>query len=173
MASALGTPIYEKEGVVLLVQTDHLSGEDIGTAIAALYSAGAFNVQVIPTVTKKNRPGHLFVVDCLAAGLPAVEDAILDELESTGWHMVKTGHRHVATEIREFTLEFDTPSGRAEFPVKVKAVKCRPRRWRPEHDSCAALREFMREAGVKISTSEARMLILEKLQEHIQLERSK
>ena len=155
--------IYEKEGVVLLVQTDHLSGELMGTAIADLYEAGAFNVQVIPSVTKKNRPANCFIIDCAPTGLEAVENVILDELESTGWHRLTSGHRHVVTEIQEFQMEFDTPKGRAEFPVRVKTVPCRPGRWRPEHDSCTALRTFLSEKGMELSLNETRQFILSHL----------
>ena len=155
--------VYEKEGVVLLVQTDHLSGEVMGTAVSDLYNAGAFNVQVIPSVTKKNRPGHLFVIDCAPDGLRGVENVILDELESTGWHRLTSGHRHVATQIREYLLEFDTPKGPLSCSVRVKTVKSRPGRQRPEHDSCVQLRDLLKRHGMDLSFSEVRQIILERL----------
>jgi len=146
--------VYEKKGTVLMVQTDHVSGEVIGTALQDFYDAGAFNVQVIPTVTKKNRPGHLFIVDCAPEDGDAMERVILDELGATGWHRLQTAHRHVGTEIIERQVTFDTPDGPYRLPLKIKVVKNRPDRLRPEHDGCLALREALRGRGVWLSLSQ-------------------
>ena len=55
--------LYTKEGILLLVQTDHLDGETLGNLIGRFYDEGAKNVQVISSLTKKNRPGHLILID--------------------------------------------------------------------------------------------------------------
>ena len=41
----------------------------MGSVIEYLYDAGACNVQVIPTITKKNRPGYLFLIDVKSGSL--------------------------------------------------------------------------------------------------------
>ncbi len=59
----LGTPLAEEssheEIAVLETNIDDASGEVLGYAIDRLIEAGAKDVSVIPTVTKKNRPGHI------------------------------------------------------------------------------------------------------------------
>ncbi len=59
----LGTPLAEEsaheEIAVLETNIDDISGEVLGYAIDRLIEAGAKDVSIIPTVTKKNRPGHL------------------------------------------------------------------------------------------------------------------
>ena len=53
----------EKEGILLITQIDHLTGEDIGWALEALDVPGIRNRNVIPTLTKKGRMGHLLLLD--------------------------------------------------------------------------------------------------------------
>ena len=45
---------YSKEAVLFLVQVDHLSGEILGDVVDSFYAAGAKNVQIISSITKKN-----------------------------------------------------------------------------------------------------------------------
>ena len=47
------TILYSKEGMLLLVQVDHLNGELLGEVIDHFYEAGAKNVQIVSTITKK------------------------------------------------------------------------------------------------------------------------
>ena len=154
--------IYEIRGNILFVQVDHLSGEVIGTAIEDLYDAGARNVQVIPTVTKKNRPGHLFLIDVPEGKIPAVESVIL-ELGSSGWHLIETAHRHVATEIRDVEVAFETPEGSFDFTVQVKVMRSHEESMRPEHSSCLALREILRTKGVRIPLKDLYTQILRQI----------
>lgn len=155
--------IYEKKGIILLAQEDHLDGEIVGSAIEELYRAGAYNVQVIATVTKKNRPGHLFVVDCGEGECGEVEQVLLRELGVTGWHKLETGHRHVGTEIRVYPVTFETPHGPALFQVKVKAVKHQTGGLRPEHSSCVEIREELGRQNVYLPLREIRQKILQQL----------
>ena len=140
--------IYEKPGNIILVQTDHVQGEIIGTIIGDLYEAGAFNVQVIPTITKKNRPGYLFFIDAVPGGDPQIESIIIHELGATGWHQISSNHRHVETEIWEREVRFDTSEGVLHFTVLIKVIKEKPKVMRPEHSSCLAIREALHKKGV-------------------------
>lgn len=158
--------IYEKPGSILMVQVDHISGEAIGTIIDDLYRAGAFNVQVIPTITKKNRPGHLFLIDGAPNDLEKIEEVILGEIGATGWHHLKSAHRHVGTEIIEREVGFDTPEGRLLFTTQIKIVKKKPDQMRPEHASCFAIREALREKGVHLSLTEIQQSIIQQVKSH-------
>jgi uncharacterized protein (DUF111 family) len=146
--------VYEKSGCILFVQTDHISGEVIGTAIDDLYKAGACNVQVIPSITKKNRPGHLFYIDAGSKDRSAVENVIVNELGATGWHCLGTAHRHVATEVWERDVVFAVQEGDLRLKALIKVIRKNPRHLRPEHASCLTIREALREKGVKLSLTE-------------------
>lgn len=48
--------------IVLETNVDDVSGETLGYLIERLMSEGAKDVTILPTITKKNRPGHLISV---------------------------------------------------------------------------------------------------------------
>lgn len=164
--------IYEKPGNVILIQTDHISGEVIGTVIEDFYEAGAFNVQVIPTITKKNRPGYLFLIDTMQGACPQIESIIINELGATGWHQLESCHRHVGTEIWEREVVFDTPKGPYHCLVPIKVLRKKTSQMRPEHSGCLELREKLREKGVNLSLTEIRQSIIQQVKT-AQLEQTK
>lgn len=155
--------IFEKAGNIIFVQTDHIQGEVIGTIIGDLYEAGAFNVQVIPSITKKNRPGYLFFIDTAPGNNLKIESIIIDELGATGWHQLQSNHRHVATEIWRKEVSFDTTEGLFQFPVLIKVIKEKPEIMRPEHSSCLALREALHKKGVNLSLNEISRRIIQQV----------
>ena len=53
----------QKEGLLLLYQVDHLSGEEIGWMFDSLAIPGVRNRNLVPTLTKKGRIGHLLILD--------------------------------------------------------------------------------------------------------------
>lgn len=165
--------IYEKPGRVLLIQADHISGEIIGTVMQDLYEAGAFNVQVIPTITKKNRPGYLFIVDAAAGDNCAIENVIVHELGASGWHVIETNHRHVGTDILERDVTFETSQGAFTFTAAVKVFKKQPQRMRPEHASCLAIREALKGKGVHMTLTEISQHIITQLLHPTQTEMPK
>lgn len=144
--------IHSKEGIVFLVQIDHIQGEIIGSVIEQLYLAGALNVQVISTVTKKNRPGYIFIIDLPSERTDAIERVIVRELGSTGWHKLLTDHRHVPVEkvFKDVKVIFD--SYEFLFSLEGKQIKGQPESVRPEHINYVALRDKIKHiSGVDIS----------------------
>ena len=53
----------EKNTQILYVQVDRVDGEAAGYLIEEIYAAGAGNVQLIPSLTKKGRPGYILFID--------------------------------------------------------------------------------------------------------------
>jgi uncharacterized protein (DUF111 family) len=146
--------VRQKPGNILFVQTDHSPGDVIGTVIEDFYKAGALNVQVISSVTKKNRPGYLFFIDTAPGENSQIENIIINDLGATGWHQLGSEHRHIATEIWQRELVFDTPEGPHRHMVAVKVIMEKPEQIRPEHSSCLAIREALREKGANLSLKE-------------------
>ena len=146
-----------------MVQVDHISGEIVGTLIDDFYKAGAFNVQVVPTITKKNRPGYLFFIDAAPNGLSEIENVILNEMGATGWHRLDSGHRHVGTEIIEREVCFETSEGLLTFMAQIKIVKKKPDQIRPEHSSCFAIRDALCKRGVNASLVEIQQSIIQQV----------
>lgn len=82
----------EKKARLILAQIDHLSGEMLGLAIDRLMGYGAHNVQIIPTITKKNRPGNLLIVDAEPEHEETIAGFLVKELQVTGYHRIETSH---------------------------------------------------------------------------------
>lgn len=137
--------IFSKKGILFLVQIDHISGEIIGSIFDCLYQAGAFNVQCLHTITKKNRPGNVLLIDTLPDKAEAIEKIILNELDSTGWHKIETDHRHVPVEVVSKEIEVVQEQCKFLFQVKGKQMKGIPESVRPEHKSCVELKEKIKD----------------------------
>ncbi len=135
--------IYSKEGTLFAVQIDHLPGECIGQVVDVFYQAGASNVQVISTVTKKNRPAYIIWIDCREERAEQVERTIVKELHTGGWHKIRTEHRYLHNEIH--TKEITLCHGKKTCRTAVLAKHFLGGGIRPEHDSVAALKRLIAE----------------------------
>lgn len=143
--------MHQKNSCIFYVQTDHLSGEEIGCAIRKLYGAGAHNVNVLSTVTKKNRPGYIFLIDTDESSMHAVEEALQLELRVSGWHCIPTQHRYLNVDCVKKTLQIETDGKSFRFPAELKIAYGAERIVRPEFRSCEHLKEKLEEMGVKRS----------------------
>ncbi len=143
--------LYSKKGMLFLVQADHLSGELIGSAIEAFFQAGAKNVQVIATVTKKNRAGHLIVIDGSEATAEAIERVIVEDCGSSGWHRIDTCHRHTDVAYLVKTIRVCLDTEQFNFTVRGKQIADDRGGIRPEYDSCVELQKELSERQKKIS----------------------
>lgn len=156
--------IFTKKGLVFMIQVDHLSGENLGQVINYFYDAGASNVQIIPTITKKNRPAHLFIVDCKSEYVDKIEEIISRELTSGGWHRIDTEHRHLCTDLIKFSVIVNFGSDCFDFIVEGKQIGNERSNIRPEHENCTALKNaIFQKWGVHISLNEVYYKISEVL----------
>lgn len=132
---------HSKEGIVFMIQVDHLSGEQLGFALNRFYEAGASNVQMISSITKKNRPSWVVLIDCREEYRKAVEAMIPMELGVGGWHMFKTEHHYLYSDSVERRIRF-CMEGDEDGPVwTVKGKLFENGNLRPEHDSVVMLQE--------------------------------
>lgn len=157
--------IHKKQRQLLVVQVDSITGETAGGAVSVLYEAGAKNVQIVSTVTKKNRPGWMFFIDVDEEARPAVERAMVRELGVTGWHRLPGEHCYIDTEIVSKTVRVrltgKNPRNLGVLSVERKVSSADPEVIRPEFDSCEKLRRMLRDAGVEISRALAEQKIIE------------
>lgn len=164
--------LYSKEGLLILVQADHLTGEQAGDAVGCFYEAGAKNVQVISAITKKNRPSYLFLIDAAPEDVQEIETLIVRELGSAGWHRIETCHRHTDVTVIEKQARILAGSETYFFLIRGKVTGGDPDSVRPEYEDCAALKDLLaQKAGLHISLMQvqreaARLLRGEILQMH-------
>lgn len=140
---------YSKEAVLFLVQVDHLSGEILGDVVDSFYAAGAKNVQIISSITKKNRPSHIILVDSTSRFQEQIEAVIINECGSSGWHCINTCHRYTDVSIVTREVIIQTIERSFLFVAKGKKIADDMKSIRPEYDSCVELKNLLKEkAGV-------------------------
>jgi pyridinium-3,5-bisthiocarboxylic acid mononucleotide nickel chelatase len=109
--------------IVLEASVDDVTGEILGTTLAALMGAGALDAWVSPVTGKKGRPAHVVSVLCDESKVGALRQVLSDETGTLGVR-ASTWRRWPAT--REFSsVEV------GGYPVRVKRG---PRRIKAEHD---------------------------------------
>lgn len=159
----------EKRSRIIIAQVDHLSGEVLGFAIEKIMACGARNVQLIPTITKKNRPGSLVIIDTDETCEGEVARFLVQELKITGYHRIEASHvfQRVAFESR--TLRVSTNGRCATFNCEIKVIggPSAPLAMDIEHDCLVAVREAIeKDLGCLVSLSDLRMMIESRLKEN-------
>lgn len=135
--------ICSKSSIVFMVQVDHLSGECVGQSIESLYQAGAANVQVMSTITKKNRPAYLYLIDCRLENEEKIETTIINELGTGGWHRIDTIHRYLKNQILKRKISVCTEDQDFEFMLEGKEIETG--KVRPEYDNVVKLKSVISE----------------------------
>ncbi len=137
--------LYSKDGKLFFVQIDHLTGELLGHIIDCFYEAGAKNVQIVNSMTKKNRPSYLIFIDGTKAEAAEIERVILEECGSSGWHRIDTCHRHTKVSVLTREIKVRTEKGAYDFTARGKVIHGDAKNIRPEYDDCVKLKELLRE----------------------------
>lgn len=132
--------IYSEGGLIFLVMVDHLNGELLGGVIDSFYAAGAKNVQIISSITKKNRPSYIILIDGNENSAEKIENVIINECGSYGWHRISTDHRHTSVSIITKEIEVVLESGSFCFAAKGKRIARDEKNIRPEYCSCLELK---------------------------------
>ena len=133
---------------LLLAQVDDVSGEVMGEFITQAERIGVRNIQVVPSLTKKNRPGYLVYLDVPAALEDEAAALLGGELGTWGYRVLAAEHRHF--DIRHGQVHVRVSSGALEhcFVQRFKRIQTGPGvpRVKAEQsdlsDACAALREL-------------------------------
>lgn len=87
----------EQENVSILeTNVDDVSGEVLGHIFEGLIKRGARDVSIIPTITKKNRPGHLLRVIAKPQDTEQISEEIIRETGTLGVRVIPYAHRNIA-----------------------------------------------------------------------------
>ena len=145
---------------------DHISGENAGESIEELYEAGALNVQIMNSITKKGRPGYLYVIDCDARSVDTVEEALVTKLGTTGWHRIQTEHCYTDVEYRKKKLVIVCGDRKLEYEAACKYSPQVPEPYRIERESLSGLKEIiLQKMGISIAKQRLEKLLLEAFQD--------
>lgn len=106
---------------ILETNLDNISGEILGHSFNSLLEAGALDVTIIPTITKKNRPGHLLRVITKPQDSTKVSEAIIRETGTLGVRVLPYVHRNIA-ERKIIPIEIDVTGETFKIDIKVGLI---------------------------------------------------
>jgi uncharacterized protein (DUF111 family) len=138
--------------ILLMVQVDDATGEILQDVMERVHRAGARNVQLLASLAKKGRPGHVLLIDAPAEREDDVALVLASELGVWGYRVLESVHRHfeihrlskpVVVRAGGETLTFDLGWKRIEREGRLLAVKI-------EHDHLAGLRDELERKGFRV-----------------------
>jgi hypothetical protein len=144
----------ENPGALFLFQIDHLSGEEVGCLVEQLYGWGAKNVNVISTVTKKGRPGHLILVDAGRMDTAGLPERMARMFGTCGYHRFETSHVFLGSDGQKVSLKVRCGERLLDEELEIKVIgdQGRPLARRPEYDGLVNLCRRLEQAlGVTVS----------------------
>lgn len=106
--------------MLILATLDDVSGVVVPHVIERLMERGANSVHVSQTVTKKGRVGLLFIVDVAEEDVDSVGEAVMTELGSLGYNVVRTEHVHSSNKMINHKLVVRLNDEDRTFQVKIK-----------------------------------------------------
>jgi uncharacterized protein (DUF111 family) len=111
----------EKDGLLILVQVDHISAEDLSWVMEALCIPGVRNRHILPTFTKKGRVGHLLLLDIDPRCEADISRFIVEVIGSYGYHRIESRHVFQPATIEE--RELVIRNSEKEFSCRVRLKK--------------------------------------------------
>lgn len=107
---------YNEKITVLETNVDDVSGEIIGDFMEVIYEEQVLDVQVIQTITKKNRPGYMIKLLCNPENKFNIIERIINHLGTLGVRYHTIDRICVEREMDESSIEL---KGK-KFPVRIK-----------------------------------------------------
>jgi uncharacterized protein (DUF111 family) len=150
------------DSVLIMAQVDSASGENIAHVMTGIHDAGAHNVNLVPSLTKKGRPGYLLIIDAPAPALPQIENLLVTELGLLGWRRLVSQHISLPTKISQHNLVLELKRKRVRLKVPFKIARASDGRTIESVDYQFCLdvkRRLKAELGADIPLRELRSLI--------------
>ena len=155
----------KKKARLLFAQADNVSGEVTGFAVGRIMELGAHNVQLISSVTKKNRPGNIIIIDTDEKHEGVISQFLARELKISGYHRINTSHIFQRVTFSQKNLIIRTNGKRRTFPCEIKIIgdPSNPMSIDVEHDAVVKLQKVLRAQKKELSLSELKTAIESKL----------
>ena len=110
------------EVILLMAQVDDAPGELLGATTDLLVELGVKNIQLLPSLTKKGRPGYVLMIDTLAEDEMKVAGILAAELGVWGYRVLQSVHKHFDIRKYQSTLEINAFGTTKTFPLHVKRI---------------------------------------------------
>jgi uncharacterized protein (TIGR00299 family) protein len=112
------TPFMQDRVVVLETNVDDVPGETLGYVIDQLMNAGAKDVVVLPTTTKKSRPGHLISVVAAPEDEQRLAHLLMSETGTLGIRVLACDRHVLARE----TVPVEVTLDKQKYDIRVKVA---------------------------------------------------
>ncbi len=110
--------------MLVMVNVDDVVGESVPYIIEKLMDLGAEGVHAIPTITKKGRPGFVFLIDTVRENVDAIGEFLVREVGTLGLRLFQeVEHIKFNYEIKETRLVLKNTN--LVLPLSVKIVRDR------------------------------------------------
>ena len=147
--------------LLLMAQVDDVPGELIGEFIQRAVDIGAKNVQVVPSITKKNRPGYIVYVDVAESFENDIAALFGAELGTWGYRIIAAEHKHF--EIERFDVQVKVCASQVEHEFALRAKRISQAevftRVKVEYDDLSKICASLRELNESISISELKAAV--------------
>ncbi|MEE9610722.1 MAG: nickel insertion protein [Desulfatiglandales bacterium] len=158
----------EKKSKLIFAQIDHVAGEVLGFAMERLMELGANNVQLIPTITKKNRPGNIIIIDIDAKDEEVMAEFLAKELKVPGYHRINTAHifHHVSFSKKTLNININGAIEKLQCEIRLMGDPSSPLSVGIEHDFLVKIQKLLsQKLNNFVSLTELRTIIESKLRE--------
>ena len=147
---------YSKPRILIVAMCDNITGEAVGESFDNLYGAGAKNVQIMNTITKKNRPGYLYIIDCDEQCIDSIEEVLIREIGTTGWHRINSEHCYTDVECLKKNIVFSYEGRTITEEAACKYSPNVPEPYRIERECLEVLQEKIEDL-LKLRISKQRL----------------
>ncbi|NKB69845.1 MAG: DUF111 family protein [Candidatus Latescibacteria bacterium] len=140
--------------LLLMAQVDDAAGETLGQVVQQLEAAGAANIQLVASLTKKGRPGHMLFIDLAADREDDIAVILAAELGIWGYRIVAATHKHFDIQPQVCALVVGARNGRGKkhtFQLSYKRILRQGRllKIKAEHDQLVAIQAALRGEGIE------------------------
>lgn len=147
--------------ILLLVQIDDATGEVLQDVAEQLHGLGVRNLQILASLGKKGRPGHVMLVDVDEALEAEVGFVLGSELGVWGYRVLESRHRHFDIETGRcvVALHVDDRSLTHEIGCKRISEGGRLLGLKVEHRDLVELRDALADLGSTVPLRQLRAAI--------------
>jgi uncharacterized protein (DUF111 family) len=126
---------------------------------------GAHNVQLISSITKKNRPGNILIIDTDDKHEGEIARFLIRELKISGYHRIDTSHIFQRVTLSQKNLVIRINGKKRTFHCEIRIIgdPSNPLSVDVEHDALVKLQKALRAQKKELSLSELKTAIESRL----------
>jgi len=147
--------------MLVMVNVDNMAGETAPYIIEKLMGLGAESVYAIPAITKKGRPGFIFLIDAARENVKAIGDFLVREVGTLGLRLFEEAeHIKFDYEMRRVRLSLRNEGLSLMLSVKVvHDVQGAIASAKVEYEELKAAVETLSKAGLNVSLAALRKMV--------------